>query len=91
MNKLNIKTNQPELINLIKTVSQENIVYEIEVNNLSAVLISQEEYENLQETLELLSIPDLRESLLRSLQQVKENKTYSFDEVLGDIAIRNHS
>ncbi len=85
MNKLNIKTNQPELINLIKSVTEENIVYEIEGNNLSAVLISQQEYENLQETLELLSIPDLRESLLRSLQQIKKNETYSFEEVLGDI------
>jgi prevent-host-death family protein len=85
MNKLNITTNQPELIDLIKSVTEENIVYEIEGNNLSAVLISQQDYENLQETLELLSVPNLRESLLRSLQQVKDNQTYSFDEVLGDI------
>lgn len=85
MNKLNITTNQPELINLIKSVTEENIVYEIEGNSLSAVLISQKDYENLQETLELLSVPNLRESLLRSLQQIKNNETYSFDEVLGDI------
>ena len=40
--------------------------------------------ESLQETLELLSIPELRESLLRSLQQVQNDETYSLDEVLGE-------
>jgi PHD/YefM family antitoxin component YafN of YafNO toxin-antitoxin module len=48
-------------------------------------LISQKNYESLQETIELLSIPDLRESLQLSLQQINENETYSFEEVLGDI------
>ncbi len=32
-----------------------------------------------------LSIPDLRESLQLSLQQINENETYSLEEVLGDI------
>jgi PHD/YefM family antitoxin component YafN of YafNO toxin-antitoxin module len=48
-------------------------------------LISQKNYESLQETIELLSIPDLRESLQLSLQQINKNETYSLEEVLGDI------
>lgn len=48
------------------------------------VALSKEKYDNLLETLELLGDPKLRESLMRSLQQVKDGETYSFDEVLGD-------
>lgn len=85
MEQLNLNENQSELINLVKLVTEENKIYEIKSNNNSAVLISQKAYENLQETIELLSIPDLRESLGRSLKQINDNETYSLEEVLGDI------
>jgi antitoxin YefM len=83
--KLKITDAQTDLPNLIKSVTEENKIYAIENQEDSVILISQKNYESLQETIELLSIPDLRESLQRSLQQIDENETYSFDEVLGDI------
>ncbi len=70
---------------MVKSVIEENKVYQIESTRNSAILISYKEYESLQETIELLSIPGLRESLQNSLQQIKNNETYSLDEVLGDI------
>ncbi len=85
MEKLKVTKNQKDLINLIKSVVEENKIDEIESDNACAVVISQKEYESWQETLELLSIPGLRESLQQSLQQVNNNETYSFDEVFGDI------
>jgi antitoxin YefM len=85
MEKLAIATIQKDLINLIKLVTEENKIYEIESGNTSAVLISQKEYESLQETIELLSISGLRESLQCSLDQITNNETYSFDDVLGDV------
>ena len=85
MEKLAIATIQRDLVNLVKLVTEENKTYEIESDNASAVLISQKEYEGLQETIELLSIPDLRESLQRSLAQITNNETYSFEDVLGDV------
>ena len=73
--------------NMVKSVAEQNKVYQIESAKDSVVLISQpKEYERLQETVELLSIPGFRDSLQRSLQQVKNNETYSLDEVLGDIS-----
>jgi PHD/YefM family antitoxin component YafN of YafNO toxin-antitoxin module len=66
-------------------VTEDNKIYAIGNQEDSVILISQKNYESLQETIELLSIPDLRKSLQRSLQQINENETYSFDEVLGDI------
>jgi antitoxin YefM len=85
MEKLAIATIQRDLVNLVKLVTEENKTYEIESDNASAVLISQKEYESLQETIELLSILGLRESLQRSLAQITNNETYSLDDVLGDV------
>ena len=85
MEKLTVTAAQKDLINLVKLVTEENKVYEIEISRGSAVLMSQKNYESLQETLELLSIPGMRESLQSSLQQITNNETYSLDEVLGDI------
>ena len=70
---------------MVKSVTEENKIYQIESVRDSAVLISHREYEGLQETIELLSIPGFRESLQASLQQVKGNEIYSLDEVLGDV------
>jgi PHD/YefM family antitoxin component YafN of YafNO toxin-antitoxin module len=85
MEKLTITNAQKDLSNLVKLVTEENKVYEIEISDGSAILISQQNYESLQETIELLSIPGLRESLQRSLQQVIDDETYSLDEVLGNV------
>ena len=85
MEKLSISAAQKNLTNLVRSVTEENKVYEIEVSQDSAVLISQKNYESLQETIELLSIPGLRESLQCSLQQIADDETYSLEEVLGDI------
>jgi len=85
MEKLLINNNQEDLIELIKSVNEENKIYELEAINASAVLISQKDYESLQETIELLSISGLRESLQRSLEQISNQETYSLDDVLGDI------
>ena len=85
MEKLTVAAAQKDLMNLVKSVTEDNKVYEIEISEESAVLISQKNYESLQETLELLSIPGLRESLQKSLQQIANNETYSLDEVLGEV------
>ena len=82
--KLNITNNPENFNNLIKSVTEDDVIYEIQNQNDSAILISQKSYESLQETIELLSIPKLRESLQRSLEQINNNETYSLDEVLGD-------
>jgi prevent-host-death family protein len=84
MEKLTAAAAREDFENMVKLVIEENKVYQIESGRDSAVLISYKEYESLQETIELLSIPGLRESLQRSLQQIKNNETYSLDEVLRD-------
>ncbi len=85
MEKLTAAAAKENFENMVKSVAEENKVYQIKSGKNSAVLISGKEYESLQETVALLSIPGFRESLQISLQQIKNNETYSLDEVLGDI------
>jgi len=46
--------------------------------------MSEEDYEGLMETLELLSIPGFKESIKRSVQQMQKGETLPLEEVLGD-------
>ncbi len=43
--------------------------------------MSEEDYENLTETLELLSIPDFKKSLNVADREIEKGETYSMDEV----------
>ncbi|MFM6787146.1 MAG: type II toxin-antitoxin system Phd/YefM family antitoxin, partial [Microcystis panniformis] len=61
--KIKIADAQTDLQSLVKSVTEDNKIYAIEKQEDSVILISQKNYESLQETIELLSIPDLRESL----------------------------
>lgn len=73
-----------EFFNLVKRTSKGHRVYRIRHRNGSAVLMSEEDYESLMESLELLAIPGFRASMKRSVAQMKRGQTLSFEEVLGD-------
>jgi antitoxin YefM len=47
------------------------------------VLISEDDYESLLETLELLSTPGLRESIREARADIKAGRTKSLEEVFG--------
>jgi len=47
------------------------------------VLISEDDYESLLETLELLSTPGLRESIREAKADIKAGRTKSLEEVFG--------
>ena len=47
----------------------------------NAVLLSEDEYDSLLETAELLSIPNLKESLKEADKEIEKGKVYSIEEV----------
>lgn len=73
-----------ELFDLVKGATRKHKVYRIHHRSGDAVLVSEEDYESLLETLELLSIPGFRQSMRRSVGQMEKGETLSLDEVLGD-------
>ncbi len=48
-----------------------------------AVLISEEDYESLLETLELLSLPGLRKSIQEAREDIRAGRTKSIKEIFG--------
>jgi antitoxin YefM len=69
---------------IVKGATELHKIYRIQHPKGSVVMLSEEEYDNLVETLELLSIPGLLESLDRSVRQIDDGDTYSMDDVFGD-------
>ena len=47
------------------------------------VMISEEDYESLLETLELLSMPGMLKSIRQARKEIKQGKTKSLEEVFG--------
>ena len=73
-----------DFFEIVKGAAEKHQVYRILHRKGSVVLLSEEDYENLIETLELLSIPGFRESIQRSAKQMEEGDTVSLDEAFRD-------
>ena len=69
---------------LLKGANQRHEIYHIRHWGGDAVLMSETEFDSLQETLELLSSPGFREGLHEAREDVAAGETLSFDEVFGE-------
>ena len=83
MKTLMVKQVQVELVELIGEVIRCHEAVKIEHVEGKAVLLSEEEYDGLLETLELLSVPGLKESLERSVKQIENGEVYTMEELFG--------
>ena len=72
-----------ELFTLLKRSIRGHRQFRITHKAGDAVLLSQEDYESLLETLELLSTPGLLRSVRRARREIAAGETYSLEEVLG--------
>ena len=73
-----------DFFEIVKGATEKHQIYRIQHRKGSVVLLSEEEYDNLVETLELLSIPGFLKNLKHSVAQINNNETYSMDEGFGD-------
>ena len=83
MTDINATEARRGFFDIIKNTIKKHKIYHIHHRDGDAVLMSEDEYESMQETLELLSIPGFRESIAKSARQAKTGETFSIDEVLG--------
>jgi antitoxin YefM len=72
-----------DFFDLVKGAAEGHKTFRIQHRKGAAVLMSEEDYEGLIETLELLSIPGFRASIKRSVRQAKAGKTISAAELFG--------
>jgi antitoxin YefM len=68
---------------LLKSAAKGHRVYRITHNDGDAVLLSEEDYESLIETLELLSTPGVAKSIRRARREIERGETFSLEDVLG--------
>ncbi|BBO88481.1 type II toxin-antitoxin system Phd/YefM family antitoxin [Desulfosarcina ovata] len=73
-----------QFFEIVKGATEKHQIFRIRHPKGSVVMLSEEEYDNLIETLELLSTPGMLKSLDRSINQMNSGETYSMDEVFGD-------
>ncbi|MBI5417699.1 type II toxin-antitoxin system Phd/YefM family antitoxin [Candidatus Poribacteria bacterium] len=81
MANINATEAREDFFDLIKNAINKHQIFHIHHRQGDAVLLSEEEYSSLQETLELLSIPEFRKRLLKSVKQIEKGETYSMNEV----------
>lgn len=71
------------LFDLLKKSIKQHLPVRITSKAGDAVLISEEEYESLLETLELLSEPAMAKSIHEAREDIKAGRTKSIKEVFG--------
>ena len=72
-----------ELFTLLKRSVRRHEQFRITHKEGDAVLLSQEDFDSLLETLELLATPGLLKSVHRARREIAQGETYSLEEVLG--------
>ena len=70
-----------QLFKMLERVIEGHEAFEITSKNGKAVLLSEEDYEELLETLELLSIPGLLKSVRRADKEIAQGKVRSMEKV----------
>ncbi|MBU1910595.1 MAG: type II toxin-antitoxin system prevent-host-death family antitoxin [Verrucomicrobia bacterium] len=84
MTTLTATTARREFFDLVKGAAEGHRTFRIQHRKGTAVLISEEDYEGLLETMELLSLPGFRRRLKASIKQMKAGTTVSMDELFGE-------
>ncbi len=69
---------------IVKGANEKHQIFRIQHPKGTVVMLSEEKYESLIETLELLSIPGMLKSLNRSVNQMNDGDTYSMNDVFGE-------
>ena len=84
MTTLTATTARREFFDLVKGAAEGHKTFRIQHRRGAAILMSEDDFDGLMETLELLSIPGFRSSIRRSLKQMKAGETFPMSEVLGE-------
>lgn len=72
-----------EFFDVVKGATDKHQVYRIHHRRGSVVLMAEDDYDSMVETMELLSTPGFRKSLKKSVEQMHRGETLSFEEVFG--------
>ncbi|WP_130537139.1 type II toxin-antitoxin system Phd/YefM family antitoxin [Thiomicrorhabdus indica] len=69
---------------IIKQTNQQHEIFQVQHKSGNAVIMSEADYESLQETLHLLSQPDFKQKFNQSVIEADSGDVASFEEVFGE-------
>lgn len=72
------------LFQIVKKTAKGHVPTKISSKDGNVVLISEDDYESLLETAELLSISGFKESIAKSDKEIEDGDVYTFDETFED-------
>lgn len=72
------------LFQIVKKTAKGHVPTKISSKVGNVVMISEDDYESLLETSELLSIPDFKESIAKADKEIKKGEVYTFKETFKD-------
>ena len=84
MTQISATQARSQWFDLMRKSAKGHRVFQIQSKEGGVVLLSQEDYDSLLETLELLSTPGFLKSIQAARKEIKEGKVYSMAEVFGD-------
>ena len=73
-----------QFFELVKGAAERNEIYHIRHPKGGAVLLSEDEYDSILETIDLLSTPGFRRKFTQAQQQAQTGDTVSFEDVFGE-------
>lgn len=79
MSNMNITTARKDLYKIVKSVNETHEPVFITGKNSSAILIGEEDWRSIQETLLLTSIPGMRESIIEGMNTETEDLSDELD------------
>jgi antitoxin YefM len=79
MSSMNVTSARKNLFRIVDSVNETHEPIEITGKNHSAVLIGEDDWRSIQETLFLTSIPAMRESIIEGMKETIENMSDKLD------------
>ena len=84
MNTITATKARSNLFQLLKQTVNGHALTRISSKEGTAVLLSEDEYESLLETAELLSVPGFKESIKKADKDIKKGNLFSINEVFDE-------
>jgi antitoxin YefM len=70
-----------DLFNVFSNIVKKHEIYNINYKENGIIMLNQNDYEDLVETIELLSEPNFKNKLKQAEKEIKNKETFTFDEI----------
>ena len=84
MENLTTTNARKEFFDLVRGAIERHEIYHINHRNGDVVLLSEDKYDGLVESIELLSSTKFREDCTRSKNEAESGETFGFEDVFGE-------